>query len=87
MNKGKCLTPYYKLDDSYARYSLDNVCIGLVYELVSNEWSHTYIGDKFNQKYHDRRIFNTMESAMTSMDKMLVNNDYILLTEEQVLLI
>jgi hypothetical protein len=85
MDKHKYLTPYRPVKRLDARPSCDfgryfvknNLCICMVYQTNVGFWTHT----------RTYRSFNTKEAAITSLDTILTNGGYILLTEEQMLLI
>jgi len=81
MDKSRYLTPYSSIDGYHRRRNLENysfVCV--VYQTIGKEWTHSFYTEK-------QRYFDTKEGAMTSMDTLLVNKGYILLTEEQMLLL
>ena len=87
MNRSKYLLPYRK--DNLGRFYRTSVSKYNI-SIILSVWYDNFIkpdGRSMWTNYYSTKWFNTKEKAMADLDKNLIKKGYVLLTEEQALLV
>jgi len=82
MNKDKILKPYEQNEDSnYVRFSINNMYYAVVYKHMScNVW---YSSEHWTNDSSGAIPFSSLDEAMSASDQALIDEGFIILTQEQ----
>lgn len=85
MNKDRILKPYEQnIDCNYVRYSITDMYYGIVYKHPScNVWYHSDLWTESGMGTGRAKSFSSLEEAMYSLDQKLIDDGFIILTQEQ----